>query len=80
MQSFETSATVEGEGELRVQGVPFPPGTRVDLTISREQTSPDASSMAAQQLFAALDKGRNVAPIGPLRREELYDGLRIENN
>ena len=25
------------------------------------------------RLFAALDKGRNVKPVGSLRRDELYD-------
>lgn len=32
--SFETTAIVEDRGEVRVPGVPFPPGTEVEVTIS----------------------------------------------
>ena len=73
MESYETSATVEGEGRLRVEGVPFPPGTRVEVTISLQERPPAEVAAAYQQLCAALNKGRNVLSVGPLNREELYD-------
>ena len=33
MNAFETSATVEAQGEVRVAGVPFAAGTEVEVTI-----------------------------------------------
>jgi hypothetical protein len=71
METFETSATVESEGQVRVAGVPFPPGTAVEVTISPLHPLP--VSAAWTRLYEALDKARNEAPIGQLRREELYD-------
>ena len=34
MKAFETSATVQPQGDVRVVGVPFAPGTEVEVTIS----------------------------------------------
>lgn len=77
MPAYETSATVEGEGQVHVVGVPFPPGTEVEVTIHpKRQPNPSLSPQAVDpvtQLCASLDKGRNSQPIGSLRREELYD-------
>ena len=76
MKSYETSATVEDRGQVRVTGVPFAPGTRVEVTVSPiENGNAEASEPAgrAHRLLAALDKGRNIQPIGPLRRADLYD-------
>lgn len=74
MKSFETTATVEGQGEIRLAGVPFAPGTEVEITVRPAQhgeplTAPDR----ATRLLSALDKARNTMSAGPLRREELYD-------
>jgi hypothetical protein len=77
MQAYETFATVQGQGEVRVVGVPFAPGTEVEVAISpKVQTTAtgfDVSPDRLGRLLAALDKSRNLAPIGPLRRDELYD-------
>jgi hypothetical protein len=77
MNSYETTATVEDHGHLHLAGVPFKPGTQVEVTIKSLQDGGDAASAAARdrtgRLFAALDKARNTEPVGPLRREELYD-------
>lgn len=77
MQSYETSATVEDQGQVRIAGVPFEPGTRVEVTITPTANgtkSPSASgSQRAARLLAALDKARNSDTVGPLRRDELYD-------
>ena len=76
MNTFETIATVENHGEVHVAGVPFAPGTEVAVSIkpagNGDQVTAAAADRAAQ-LFAALDKARNTEPVGPLRREELYD-------
>ena len=34
MNSYETTATVEEQGQVHVAGVPFAPGTEVEITIS----------------------------------------------
>lgn len=33
MNIYETSATVEEQGQVRVVGAPFEPGTHVEITI-----------------------------------------------
>jgi 2-methylaconitate cis-trans-isomerase PrpF len=44
MQVFETSATVEDRGQVRVDGVPFAPGTEVEVTISPKARSAGGSA------------------------------------
>ncbi len=77
ISSYETTATVEEHGQLRVGGVPFPPGTEVQVTIkpaaNAEQAAGTTATERAARLFAALNKARNTEPVGPLYREELYD-------
>ena len=76
MKTYETTVTVEDQGQIRVAGVPFAPGTKVEVTITPAQNGGQATVAAsdrAVRLFAALDKARNTEPVGPLRREDLYD-------
>jgi len=46
MKAYETSATIEAPGDLRIVGVPFAPGTEVDVLISPKRKS-------AEEFFAA---------------------------
>jgi hypothetical protein len=80
MNSYETSATVEQQGQIHASGVPFAAGTEVEITI-REKIDTEANATAVKgekagtrlsELFTRL-QGRNTEPIGPLRREEIYD-------
>jgi hypothetical protein len=80
MNTFETSATVQDDGQVHLAGIPFAPGTEVTISI-REKSESDSAAQErelkeagarARELFAKL-QGRNSEPIGPLRREELYD-------
>jgi hypothetical protein len=77
MEIYETSATVEDQGQVRVVGVPFKPGTRVKVTVTPTQNgtevhiAPEVDRVA--RLLAALDKSRNTETVGPLRRAEIYD-------
>lgn len=76
METYETFATVESQGEVHLAGVPFPPGTQVEVTIhakDKHAAPKQQAGQLVQQLCAALDKGRNSQSVGPLRREELYD-------
>jgi hypothetical protein len=80
MKTYETSATVEEPGQIHVAGVPFAPGTEVEVII-REKIAADAARPPAhleeararmKDLFARV-RARNTEPVGPLCREELYD-------
>jgi hypothetical protein len=80
MHAFETTATVQDNGQVSLTGIPFAPGTEVTISI-REKAELDSQAEAKKredararmrQLFAQV-RGRNTEPIGPLRREELYD-------
>ena len=76
MDTYQTSATVEAQGQVRLNGVPFAPGTEVEVTIKPAQNGAHATAAAtdrAGQLFAALNQARNTETVGALRREELYD-------
>ena len=78
METYQTSATVEDQGRVRVAGVPFKPGTRVEVTITPIQNGTGAAQCGGPRpggrgFMAALDKARNSETIGPLRRAELYD-------
>jgi hypothetical protein len=81
MNIYETSATVEDQGQVRVVGVPFAPGTEVDIAISPKRrsedggTSPDDAALAAardrmRELFRTIKGFRNSPQIA---REELYE-------
>jgi hypothetical protein len=69
---YETAATVGGQGEIHLTGIPFAPGTKVDVTVDPVGDTGDGA-VRTSELFAALDKGRNVDPLGTFRRDELYD-------
>ena len=81
MQSYETSATVEDQGQIRVAGVPFAPGTEVEVTICPKRQpenalmAPDQESLALardrmRELFRTI-KGFRNSPRIP--REELHE-------
>ena len=74
MSAYETTATVEDQGQVRVAGVPFAPGTEVEVTIRQKVPEPDLEAARARMrdLFARV-RARNTQSVGPLRREELYD-------
>ncbi len=77
MSAFETLATVGDKGEVRIDGVPFAPGTAVDVIIQPVQTSGpqqvSAGESHAARLLAALDKSRNTQSVAAFRRDEVYD-------
>ena len=74
MSTFETTATVEAQGEVRVAGVPFAPGTEVEVTISPKAPQGDQSLVAARErmreLFRTVTGFRNTPRIS---REDLYE-------
>ena len=77
MSTFETIATVGDKGEVRIDAVPFAPGTAVDVIIQPAQLFEPEHAVAgearANTLFAALDKSRNTQSVAKFRRDEIYD-------
>jgi hypothetical protein len=57
MNIYETSATVEDQGQVRVAGVPFAPGTEVEVTISPKRRPAEEFTAAWQRVCAEL-RGR----------------------
>jgi hypothetical protein len=72
MMAYETAATVSGQGEIRLVGLPFAPGTKVDVIVSPVDETGELANRTSK-LFAALDKARNVDPLGTFQRDEIYD-------
>lgn len=71
MNTYETSTTVQDHGHIALSGLPFASGTKVEVTIN-VLADPQAVNPTerAKRLFAAMDKARNVDPIGPFERGE----------
>ncbi len=77
MDTFETSAVVQDQGQVLVAGVPFAPGTEVEITISVKLASTPsaeevltASRARMRDLFSTVHGFRNSPRIP---REELYE-------
>ncbi len=85
MNTYETTATVEGQGEVRVAGVPFAAGTEVEITISPKARTTDEIIASENEAWAAArermrevlqtTKGFRNSPRIP--REELYERGRL---
>jgi len=76
MSAYETSTTVGGQGEIHLAGVPFQPGTEVEVIVNPKTPAASPSADANHRLgslLAALDHAHNTDSIGPLKREDLYD-------
>jgi hypothetical protein len=81
MNTFETSATVEEQGRVVLAGVPFAPGTEVEVSISpkaavrKDETSADdqawAEARSRMRVVFGRIKGFRNSPRIP--REELYE-------
>lgn len=54
MKAFETSTTVEPQGDVHVVGVPFAPGTEVEITISPKRKNAAEFTEAWQRICSEL--------------------------
>ena len=86
MKAYETSTTVGDQGQVRVNGVPFAPGTEVEVTISPkvraapEPTRPgDGSARPTAGLHwvgnVLVHHGEGAGPSVAELREERLDRL-----
>jgi hypothetical protein len=59
MKPYETSATVAEHGALQLGGLPFPPGTRVEVSISPKEAPTGSKQAAYDELDEVFDACRN---------------------
>jgi hypothetical protein len=72
MKAFETSATVQPQGDVRVVGVPFAPGTEVEVTISPKRVSAAKFSEAWHRVTAEL---RRLPGAGTISEADLQNEI-----
>jgi hypothetical protein len=70
MSYYETSTTVDGEGGIHLAGLPFTPGTEVQIVV-KPSAEGSAGGASVSALMTALDRAHNTQSVGPLRRDEL---------
>ena len=68
MQAYETAATVEREGELRLAGIPFAAGTEVEVTVFPRRKSADEFAAAWRDVCAEL---RSLTRPTPVSEDEM---------
>jgi hypothetical protein len=81
MDTYETSATVEDQGQVRLAGVPFAPGTRVEVTIITKER-PTCSKQGA---YGELDEvaqecgkaGWGADGADPVKPETVQHAIRL---
>ena len=54
MGIYETSATVGDQGQVRVAGVPFAPGTEVEVSITPKRRSAEDFTAAWRRVCSAI--------------------------
>lgn len=54
MKAFEISTTVQPQGDIRIVGVPFAPGTEVEVAIIAKRKSASEFAAAWQRVTAEL--------------------------
>lgn len=73
MHAFETTATVETQGQIRLAGLPFAPGTRVEVSISTSDVPPGSKQAAFAELEEVYQQCRHLQgdahDAAPVRQE-----------
>ena len=72
MKAYETSTTVEPQGDIRVVGVPFAPGTEVEVTISPKRESAAEFAEAWQRICNDL---RRLPQAGTLSDDDIQQEI-----
>jgi len=80
MKAFETSATVEPQSDIRVVGVPFAPGTEVEVTISPKRKNSAEFAEAWQRVSTELRRLPQAGTISDGDIQQEIDGCRAERS
>ena len=59
MNAFESSTTVQPLGDIHLAGLPFAPGTEVEVTIVPKRSSPEDFNSAWDRVCSELRSSRN---------------------
>jgi hypothetical protein len=78
MKTFETSVTVQPQGDVRVVGVPFAPGTEVEVTISAKRKSAAEFAEAWKRVTAELRQLPAAESISEQDIQKEIDELRAD--
>jgi hypothetical protein len=76
MKAFEFSTTVQAHGDVRIVGVPFPPGTEVKVTISPKRKSAAEFAETWQRVSAELRHLREADSISDADIQKEIDDFR----
>jgi hypothetical protein len=76
MKAFETSTTVQPQGDVRVVGVPFAPGTEVEVTISPKRVSAAKFLEAWQRVTSELRGLPGASAISDTDIQQEIDDIR----
>jgi hypothetical protein len=76
MKAFETTTTVSGNGQIFVGGVPFAPGTEVEVTISPKRQPSEPFDVAWQRIVGELRANANVRGITDTDIQQEIDAYR----
>jgi hypothetical protein len=76
MNAFESSATVDPTGDIRVAGVPFAPGTEVEVTINPKRSSAEDFAAAWDRVCRELRASPNVQTITDEEIQQEIDDYR----
>ena len=76
MNTYETTATVKDQGQLHVLGVPFAPGTEVEVTISPKRRAGAEFAAAWRRLCDQLREQPSVKDISDETIREEIDQFR----
>jgi hypothetical protein len=72
MNNYETSTTVQPQGDIRIVGVPFAPGTEVEVTIIPKRKSAAEFATAWQRV---CDELRRLPQAQTLSDDELQQEI-----
>ncbi len=76
MNIYETITTVEDQGQIRLVGVPFAPGTEVDVTITPKRRSAEEFTVAWRRICVELRNRPDLKDISEQSIEEEIDDYR----
>jgi len=72
MKAYETTATVESTGQVRVSGVPFQPGTEVDVIVAAKRASVEEFAGAWEKLCREF---RNTPHVNNITEEDVQEEM-----